>query len=53
MERHTGTKGLHDGVDVLCLDTVDDVVAAPRDKVAASHNLHSGLGILSKGFALV
>lgn len=45
--RHTWAECLHDGVDVLRLDAVDDVVAAPGDKVTALHDLNFGLERLS------
>jgi hypothetical protein len=41
--QHTRSKGPHDGVDVLRLYAVDDVVAAAGDKVAGSHDLNFGL----------
>ena len=34
---HTRPKSLYNGINVLRLDTIDDVIAAPGDKVAASH----------------
>ena len=45
--RHTWPKSLHNGVNVLRLDAVDDVVAAPRDEMATLHNLNFGLERLS------
>jgi hypothetical protein len=41
--RHTRAESLHDRVDVLRLDTVDDEVAAARHKVTTLHDLNSGL----------
>lgn len=38
--RHTRTKRLDNRVDVLGLDAVDDIVAAPRDEVTASQNFN-------------
>ena len=37
---HTWPKRLHNGINILRLDTIDDVIAAPRDKMAASHNFN-------------
>lgn len=42
-KKPTRPKRLHNGVDVLRLDAVDDVVAASGDKVAGSHDLNFGL----------
>jgi hypothetical protein len=39
----TRTKSLHDCIDVLCLNTVYDKVAAPRDQVPVLHDLNVGL----------
>lgn len=40
---HTRTKGLHDRIDILGLNAVNDVVAAPRHEMAVLHDFHSGL----------
>lgn len=44
---HTGSKCLHDSVNVFSFNTVDDVIAAPRNEVAALHNLNFRLERLS------
>jgi hypothetical protein len=45
--QHTWPKCFHNGIDVLRLNAVDDVVAAPGDEVAALHDLNFGLERLS------
>lgn len=40
---HTRTESLHDSINVLCLDAVDDEVAAPGHKVAVCHDFNIGL----------
>lgn len=39
-KNHTRAKSLHNGIDVLRLDTINDVIAAPGNKVAASHDFN-------------
>jgi hypothetical protein len=43
VRQHTRSKGLHDGINVFGLDTVDDKVATPGHEVAVRHNLNIGL----------
>jgi hypothetical protein len=37
---HTWTEQLHDGIDVLRFDTVDDVVADSRHEMTGSQNFN-------------
>lgn len=41
--RRTGAESLHDGIDVLRLDAVDDEVAAARHEMTTLHDLNVGL----------
>jgi hypothetical protein len=41
--RRTWAESLHDGIDVLRLDAVDDKVAAARHEMTTVHDLNSGL----------
>lgn len=42
-EDHTRAESLHDRINVLCLNTVNDEVAAAGHKMASLHNLNVGL----------